>query len=105
MSILIKGMEMPKNCGECPFKGLNPTGESMICDLTLFSVPWDWIPFDCPLIEISTPHGRLIDAEKLRAEFPHPDDWRKPETAYAHLSGIWATIDCAETIIGEEDET
>ena len=55
--------------------------------------------------EVPTPHGRLIDADKLRAEFPHPNDWRNPELAYAHLSGIWATIDCAETIIEAEDGT
>lgn len=54
------------------------------------------------VVEVPTPHGRLIDADKLRAEFPHPNDWRNPELAYAHLSGIWATIDCAETIIEAE---
>ena len=69
MSILIKGMKMPKNCGECPFKGLSPTGESMICDLTLFNVPWEWIPFDCPLIELPEKHGRLIDADALLKKF------------------------------------
>ena len=64
MSVLINGMEMPKNCGQCPFKKLSSTGESMICELTLFTVPWDWKTTDCPLIPVP-PHGRLIDADAL----------------------------------------
>ena len=46
MSLLIRGMEMPKNCFICPFKNLE------ICDE------------DCPLIEVP-PHGRLIDADAM----------------------------------------
>ena len=53
MSILIEGMEMPKNCGICCFK-----------DGCEFSVPLTERPSDCPLIEIP-PHGRLIDADAL----------------------------------------
>ena len=46
MSILIKGMEMPKNCSECPL---------VVC-LSVES--------DCPLVPVP-PHGRLIDADAL----------------------------------------
>lgn len=56
MSILIKGMEMPKDCESCT-----------ICD-------WigchRWEDNDigqrddfCPLVEVPTPHGRWIDKE------------------------------------------
>lgn len=61
MSILIRGMDMPKKCCECVFSELSPTGESLICNNMLFGVPWDERPFDCPLVEVPTPHGRLID--------------------------------------------
>ena len=40
---------------------------------------------------------RYIDAEKLRAEFPEPQDMRKTEGVLYHITGIWAAIDCAET--------
>ena len=111
MSVIIKGMKMPTSCMDCPFKGFDrANGRGNVCiideSISLHAV-FDGLDVkfvrmgDCPLIEVP-PHGRLIDADKLRAEFPHPDDWRKPELAYAHLSGIWATIDCAETIIGAE---
>ena len=61
MSVLIKGMEMPKNCKDCPFSDheawcLIPGSwrERYYC-------PDDERSNDCPLVEIP-PHGRLIDA-------------------------------------------
>ena len=67
MSILIRGMEMPKNCKTCPF-----SDHEAWC-----LIPGDWreryyCPDDerseyCPLIELP-PHGRLIDADKLASE-------------------------------------
>ena len=107
MSVLIKGMKKPFECLQCPFWTMYITPRKPI-DVCLAS---DKKPIDCadlrpdwcPIVYIPEKHGRLIDADALKAEFPHPDDWRKPETAYAHLSGIWATIDCAEAIIEAED--
>ena len=46
MSVLIRGIEMPKNCFTCRFKNLEICYEG------------------CPLIEVP-PHGRLIDADAL----------------------------------------
>lgn len=68
MSILIKGMEMPENCGECLLAKLSPTGESIYCNYSLSTVPWDERPFDCPLVPVPE-HGRLIDADALEALF------------------------------------
>lgn len=56
MSILIKGMEMPKSCGNCFF--------DTHCDnwrLRNWGAP---PPDDCPLVPVP-PHGRLIDADAL----------------------------------------
>ena len=41
---------------------------------------------------------RLIDADTLREQFPEPNDWRDPERALVHITGIWAKIDNAPTI-------
>ena len=61
MSILIKGLEKPKRCAECPiyFAGL--------CSVRLQNgkCPLDSIPEWCPMVEVATPHGKLIDAEDL----------------------------------------
>ena len=63
MSVLIKGMEMPALCQECDLyiegacyaKGYRDYRSIM--DMSK--------PDDCPLIEVPTPHGRLIDADEL----------------------------------------
>ena len=68
MSILIKGMEMPASCCDCPIGG------ALCCSL-MPGVPALWKEYtiavrtnrrhsDCPLIEVP-PHGRLIDADEL----------------------------------------
>ena len=70
-SILIKGMEMPKNCKECDFAVVGDIDfeynffckcSKKYCDLDAFGHPIGW---DCPIIEIQTPHGKLIDAHEL----------------------------------------
>ena len=58
MSILIKGMETPKNCGACPLR-------LAWCRERIYMVNR---PQRCPLIELP-PHGRLIDADALMLEF------------------------------------
>lgn len=55
MSVLIKGMEMPKNCGLCFLR----VGK---CSRRIYMKNR---PSDCPLIEVPEPHGRLIDADAL----------------------------------------
>ena len=59
MSVLIKGIPMPKESWECPCHD----GETGRCNVTYNSCfP---IPIDCPLVEVPTPHGRLIDADVI----------------------------------------
>ena len=62
MSLLIKGMEMPECCEVCPCYNWIED----ICRIT--ESPNDFSDArieDCPLVEVSTPHGRLIDADNL----------------------------------------
>ena len=62
MSILIKGMDMPESCYECAYS-IERVG---ICSITQGGCEWGHNrPPHCPLIEIPTPHGRLIDADAL----------------------------------------
>lgn len=64
MSVLIKGMEMPTSCEDCPL------GDSLHCQV-LPSVPALWAEYtnairekrlhsECPLVSVP-PHGDLID--------------------------------------------
>ena len=65
MSILIKGMKMPKKCKQCWFFGTD-SARVGYCYLLKGELPLpDGVPQDCPLIDVPTPHGRLIDADAL----------------------------------------
>lgn len=66
MAIYIKGMEMPKKCYGC-FEEYHPVNLlSGTCKLTGEST--DGFAYkrreDCPLTEVSEPHGRLVDMDK-----------------------------------------
>ena len=71
MSVIVKGMEMPKNCSECPLNY-----DQMMCTVTgtrwwsdtMVLMDFDSAKerlHDCPLIELP-PHGRLIDADAIQ---------------------------------------
>lgn len=89
MSVIVKGMEMPQNCIECHVR----------CRLYLngrkFRHP------DCPLIEIPTPHGRLIDADKLLEKAYW--DYNEATRDYNNFKVV-SEYDIADvhTVIGEE---
>lgn len=84
MSILIKGMEMPTSCYECPFLDY----EQGFCFASAVKIESGWYePIlcpggikdgrhdDCPLVPVP-PHGRLIekhDVFKLISAFPEID--------------------------------
>ena len=68
MSILIRGMEMPKNCLECPCCTLG------YCRVDVKTTEYAKYVFpdgqddrhsDCPLVEIPTPHGNLKDESDI----------------------------------------
>lgn len=70
--VLIKGMEMPRNCEECFCTLYERDEHDDLCFMcTLAKQEIDGINTDkeraifCPLIEITTQHGDLIDKEKL----------------------------------------
>lgn len=76
MSVLIKGMSMPKNCESCIISRISSTGESLRCGFTYDVVRWDGkeeIPFDCPLVELP-PHGDLIDLDEIDYPFGIGED-------------------------------
>ena len=78
--ILIKGMEMPKNCSGCPLNY-----DQMMCIVTgtrWWSDTMVLMDFDsdkerlsdCPLVEIPTPHGRLKDVDRIEYENVYFED-------------------------------
>ncbi len=111
MSLILKGIDLPKSCGECEFNynlegGSYEWWECVILhdDINQF----DTRRTDCPLIEIPTPHGRLIDADALETVFK---DMAKCEWNQKAFPISWAyafedtidEIDNAPTILEAEE--
>lgn len=61
MSVLVKGMKMPKKCEECKFWAITP------CTATFQNLGEK----DCPLIEVPEPHGNLIDRDAFVKELEY----------------------------------
>lgn len=68
MGVYIKGMEMPTSCAVCDWGSYVGNGRAM-CLKTSMTEKTDIMsnrrPEWCPLIEVPTPHGRLMDADEL----------------------------------------
>lgn len=92
MSILIKGMEMPRNCWECHF-GNGETGNCLVD----FKSHGEWDePQNCPLVPVP-PHGRLIDADALKMAWDGIE-----ENMHTPVAVIRALIDDAPTFMDAE---
>jgi hypothetical protein len=69
MSVIIKGMEMPKSCDSCDLIQFDDEGLEAHCPLSPYyrwcGTPPDYRPEGCQLVEVPTPHGRLIDENEL----------------------------------------
>lgn len=65
MSVLIKGMEMPKHCIDCPMK--NEEDDCLVQELQHWK-DWDSMKAGCPLVDVPVPHGRLIDVENVKSK-------------------------------------
>ena len=69
MSVLIKDMEMPKNCMSCPFPSVGVDWYYCYCP-GVDGKAYDFeqsntVPDDCPLVALPDKHGRLVDADAL----------------------------------------
>lgn len=72
MSILIKGIEKPNSCANCPFERDGfPDEWEMHCLLLHRKVGYYGnnlrMPTSCPIVEVPTPHGRLKDGDMLES--------------------------------------
>lgn len=109
MSILIKGMDMPTSC-PCELVG---AGYDLYCSF-VYGVPKRVREYDeccktktrpewCPLVEVPTPHGRLIDADALNYTMLYKENWIRGTGVEA--PAIWKKdIDAAPTIIPASEE-
>ena len=101
MSVIVKNMKMPKNCGECPFI-FSSWGIEYYCHLAESSTSAEYVGREkmtnCPLIELP-PHGRLIDADELNIHDV------SPAYGFCVMGVTEEDIELAETVIEAEGET
>lgn len=99
MSIIIKGMNMPSSCMECPlYNGHGCTAtNTMFSNMTNVAVRTK----ECPLIEI--PKGaRLIDANKINSDM---DDMKvEGETFVTAVNFVKLIVNDAPVIFEEDKE-
>lgn len=94
--LIIKGMDMPKNCERCPIR------EGTFCDIISKDIDRFYggavrRDKDCPLVPVP-PHGRLIDAGELRAAMYH-EAYEKDSDMQRWDSGCWIRYKMFETAI------
>ena len=93
MNILIKGMEIPKSCGECLDIGWHYVFDCRLDD----AEEGERLP-NCPLVPVP-PHGRLIDADAL---MKHKGNCYDADGHLLYAVGT-GSIMCAPTIIPAEE--
>ena len=86
-SVLIKGLDLPHNGGYIEIRLHDDRAEVEVQELTYE---------DFEIVEVPTPHGRLIDADKLFSEL----GWAKDMAM--SLKFVFAIKDNAPTIIEAE---
>ena len=105
MSIIVKGMKMPTNCAHC----LCCDESGRYCAAANEYIPMLCKPKWCPLVEVPTPHGRLVDADVLCEDLL--GRWSVAETRKEDLikavmaDVVTPIIACQPTIVESEDGT
>ena len=96
--LLIRGMDMPKNCFECPWRcKVDP--ENLLCRISgeyfeeTFSGTIQNRHKSCPIVPVP-PHGRLIDADESIKKIPI--------VSYEIYENIRTLLESAPTIIPAE---
>ena len=121
MGIYLPNMEMPKTCWDCACSIYYEIQDKAMCDITDETL--DYILWkrerrpNCPLIEIPTPHGRLGDLDKLKADHSMKNDCAECEkelqgsSRACEYDRIYSKMDFCEwidnavTVIEAEGET
>ena len=97
MSILIEGMEIPKDCIKCRFCLF--TGGYWKCLVGLVDgshadFGGTCRPSECPLVDVPEPHGRLIDASEAYDKIAEQEGGN-----YVDMDAVGMGLDETPTVI------
>lgn len=128
MSVLVRDMAMPSECEYCGFCRYYPQNGNVWCNAKnkLLKERWinpNWTHLDvktpewCPLVEVPTPHGRLVDVDAFKADYGMKDDCadcekecqgktraREYDRIYSKMD-FCSWLDVADVVIEAEVET
>ena len=86
MSVLIRGMTMPENCDVCMFSDWSNLHQTSACKICEYDPCFDDFSREhlskranfCPLAEVKSPHGDLIDRDALNLDYEveMADHWK-----------------------------
>lgn len=104
MGFYFPNMDKPECCAECPCIDEGNTGLEPYCPI-LKTIIYDVnaIHKDCIMVETKSPHGRLIDADKLEKVIEKLQDKCEFDVAVT-LNWVITKIRKAPTIIKAEGE-
>lgn len=115
MGVIVKGKKMPKKCQYCMFMRWYPGNGKAWCNASsnrllkrecFAEIDIDR-PADCPLVEVKTPHGRLIDADALIADIKECIEAKDDNCEWEQVQGLEVALSCimdnAPTVIEAED--
>ena len=101
MSLIIKGMEMPQSCIYCPcYKEYHKCGA--VRGGTI-QTSWTKRPDNCPLVEVPTSHGDLIDKSTLLQDLIECDQEIYQNGRIATFDDAFDEVEIALPIINAEE--
>ena len=108
MGVYIKG-KMPKDCLKCPFCLFADGCWKCLVDGSHADFGGTCRPSLCPLIEVPTPHGRLIDADEFDERIRQAGGMCEEELTKDFKDGVQTVLAMLKTqttiIPAEEGET
>ena len=94
MSVIIKDMEVPQYCGACHVGFCKQIG----CELYIGFDDYATSRHpDCPISNIPTPHGRLIDADNFIDRVKADVGMVEEDLSFEFKDGIWSVLKLLET--------
>ena len=103
MSVIVKGMRMPSSCLECNFLATDNEGVDY-CSAVMVDICGEYPKLeDCPLVELPTPHGRLLDADKLKNHYSWWENGTREMTLDEAKTDFDVIVDVQPTVIEAED--
>ena len=86
MGVIVKGMKMPENCEMCAIKSWDDDG--YVCPFSGVMTLSIGRQDACPLVEVPTPHGRLVDIDEVEKCINETEEFDGKELALVTIE--WA---------------